>query len=220
MTQKLGLNILPQTWPLLSHQQSPCLVLISMKILQSHIYFHAISMEEEVGGAEPQYYGRYEKIERGQREQKKLEDIKNKITQFTGQLVQTLRISKFRNSRVVLFNDSTSDGFLCSEYFNSLSRMFNNAIPNSTLAFFHLTDEQEQLFEYNLNEDQFKRPPQGFFAEEMSLEASQLRFTKFTVTTKTSNLAGVCLTNDKKMETRSLLETVLKDGKVIPIEIV
>jgi hypothetical protein len=54
----------------------------------------------------------------------------------------------------------------------------------------------------------------------MSLEASQLRFAKFTVTTKTSNLAGVCLTNDKKMETRSLLEMVLKDGKVIPIEIV
>jgi hypothetical protein len=39
-------------------------------------------------------------------------------------------------------------------------------------------------------------------------------------TTKSSNISGFCLTNDKKMEIGSLLQLVLKDDKVTPIEIV
>jgi hypothetical protein len=39
-------------------------------------------------------------------------------------------------------------------------------------------------------------------------------------TTKSSNISGFCLTNDKKMEIGSLLQLVLKDDKIVPMEIV
>lgn len=86
-------------------------------------------------------------------------------------LVQTLRTSKFKNSLVILFNDTATDGFLCSESFNSLSRIFTSVLPNSTLAFFHLTEDNEKLFEYNQDEDKFSMPTHGYLTEEVSAES-------------------------------------------------
>ena len=127
-----------------------------------------------------------------------MEVIKGIITEFAKLLVETLRLSKFRNSHVVLFNDSAPDGLFCSETFSSLSRTFTSVIPNSTLTLFHLNKDHEQFFEYNPTEDKFATPPPCYFTEDLSNEPN-IKFSKFTVTTKSTSISGFCLTNDKHM---------------------